>query len=240
MDPADGTSSADLSAVLFDLDGTLVETEHIWGEALAALARRLGGRLSPEARAATVGRSMPDALGILYADLGVEAPDEQAVEDGVWIEDLMAGLLAEDLQWQPGARDLLTAVRAGGLATALVTTTARRLAAPVLARMRDDAGTDLFDVTVCGDEVPALKPDPTPYLRATAELAVDPARCVVIEDSLVGVTAGLAAGAAVLGVPSLRPLPPAPGLVVYDSLVGVGIDDLAALLPAPSPAGPAR
>ena len=225
----------DLRAVLFDLDGTLVETEHIWGEALAALAGRLGGRLSPEARAATVGTSMPNALGILYADLGVEVTAEQTIEDGVWIEDLMAVLLAEDLQWQPGARDLVTAVRTEGLATALVTTTARRLAAPVLARMRDDVGGDLFDVTVCGDEVAALKPDPTPYLQATEALAVDPARCVVVEDSLVGVAAGLAAGAAVLGVPSLRPLPPAPGLVVRDSLVGVGVRDLADVLTTARP-----
>ncbi len=223
---------AALQAVLFDLDGTLVETEHLWGEALAGLARRLGGRLTTEARAATVGTSMPDALAILYADLGIEATGEQTVEDGAWIADRMAVLFAEDLQWQPGARELVTAVRAEGLASALVTTTARRLAAPVLARMRDDVGDDLFDVTVCGDEVTALKPDPAPYLQATAELDVDAARCVVIEDSPVGVTAGLAAGACVLGVPSLRPLPPAPGLHVRDSLVGVGVDDLAALLPA--------
>lgn len=220
-----------MQAVLFDLDGTLVETEHIWSEALVRLARRLGGAISPEARAATVGTSMPAALAILYADLGIEGSEQQLVDDGVWVEDLMEVLLAEDLQWQPGARELVTAVRAEGLPTALVTTTARRLAAPVLRRMSDDVGAQLFDVTVCGDEVPALKPDPAPYLQATRALGVDPAGCVVVEDSLVGVTAGLAAGAAVLGVPSLQPLPPAEGLVVRDSLLGVGVGDLAALLP---------
>lgn len=220
-----------LQAVLFDLDGTLVETEHIWSEALVRLARRLGGEVSPEARAATVGTSMPAALAILYADLGIEGSEQQLVDDGVWVEDLMEVLLAEDLQWQPGARELVTAVRAEGLPTALVTTTARRLAAPVLRRMSDDVGAQLFDVTVCGDEVPALKPDPAPYLQATGALGVDPAGCVVVEDSLVGVTAGLAAGAAVLGVPSLQPLPPAERLVVRDSLRGVGVGDLAALLP---------
>lgn len=223
-----------LAAVLFDLDGTLVETEHLWGEALAGLARRRGGRLSAEARAATVGTSLPESLGILYADLGLPVTEQRTVEDGVWIVDRMEALFAEDLQWQPGARELVTAVRAGGLATALVTTTARRLAAPVLARMRDDVGAELFDVIVCGDEVPALKPDPTPYLQATAALEVDPARCVVVEDSPVGVTAGLAAGAAVLGVPSLQPLPPAPGLVVRESLAGVGVAELGDVLSAGS------
>lgn len=221
-----------LHAVLFDLDGTLVETEHLWGEALVRLARRLGGEMSAEARAATVGTSMPDALAILYADLDIEGTEEQVVDDGRWVADLMEVLLAEDLQWQPGARELVVAVREEGVQTAVVTTTARRLAAPVLARMREDVGAELFDVTVCGDEAPALKPDPAPYLQAIGELDVDPARCVVVEDSLVGVTSGLAAGAAVIGVPSLQPLPPMEGLVVRDSLVGVGVAELEQALAA--------
>src|SRR5690348_10478632 len=179
---------------------------------------------------------MPDALAILYADLGIQGTDEQVVADGRWVADLMEVLLAEDLQWQPGARELVLDVRSEGLPMALVTTTARRLAAPVLDRMREDVGTELFDVTVCGDEVPALKPDPAPYLQAAGSLGVDPACCVVVEDSLVGVTSGLAAGAAVIGVPSLQPLPPAERLVVRDSLAGVGVADLAGLVVA-APAG---
>src|SRR3954452_17492389 len=155
-----------LQAVLFDMDGTLVETEETWGEALAALARRHGGEVSPVARAATVGTSMPVALGILYADLGVAVDEEQLVADAVWVEDLMVELLAADLDWQPGARELLTEVRAGGVATALVTTTPRRLADPLIARMAADLGATPFYVTVCGDEVPATKPDPAPYRQA--------------------------------------------------------------------------
>src|SRR3954453_15176519 len=117
-----------LHAVLFDMDGTLVETEETWGEALAALARRHGGEVSPAARAATVGTSMPVALGILYADLGVPAAadrgaaDERGVADTLWVEDLMVELLAADLDWQPGARELIVAVRTAGVPTALVTT----------------------------------------------------------------------------------------------------------------------
>ena len=221
-----------LRAVLFDMDGTLVETEETWGDALAALARRYGGEVSPIARRATVGTSMPVALGILYADLGVEAADEQLVADTVWVEELMHGLLDRELRWQPGARELLAEVRRAGVPTALVTTTVRRLAAPVLARMAADLGTEVFDVTVYGDEVPATKPDPAPYRQAMAALGVDPAGCVVIEDSHAGVTAGLAAGAAVLGVPSLQPLAPAPGLVLRDSLRGVSLATLADVLAA--------
>jgi len=218
-----------LSAVLFDMDGTLVESEELWGDALAELARRHGGSVSPQARAATVGTSMPVALGILYADLGLPADDERLVADTTWVEDRMVELLAGELQWQPGARELVEDVRAAGVPTALVTTTPRRLATAVLARMADDLGSD-FAVTVCGDEVPATKPDPAPYRQAMAALRVDPARCVVVEDSAAGVRAGLSAGAAVLGVPSLQPIAPAPGLALRETLAGVSVADLYGLL----------
>ncbi|MGY1810482.1 HAD family hydrolase [Blastococcus sp. SYSU D00669] len=220
-----------LRAVLFDMDGTLVESEELWGDALAALALRHGGEVSAPARARTVGTSMPVALGILYDDLGLPADEEQLLADTEWVEDLMVELLDRDLRWQPGARELLTEVRAAGIPTALVTTTPRRLATAVLGRMSDDLGTD-FAVTVCGDEVPAAKPDPAPYRQAMAALAVAPEECVVVEDSHAGASAGLAAGAAVLGVPSLQPLRPAPGLVLRSSLVGVGLDELADVLAA--------
>jgi HAD superfamily hydrolase (TIGR01509 family) len=216
-----------VTAVLFDMDGTLVETEELWGEAMSALARELGGRLSAGARERTVGTSMRVAMTVLHADLGVDRSDEQLQRDARWVEDETAALMtSRGIPWRPGARQLLTAVRAAGLATALVTTTPRRIAGIVLDRVAAELGSAPFDVTVCGDEVPARKPDPAPYRQAMDTLGVEPAGCVVVEDSLVGVTSGLAAGAAVLGVPSLQPLEPQPGLVLRDSLVGVGVADL--------------
>jgi beta-phosphoglucomutase-like phosphatase (HAD superfamily) len=100
----------------------------------------------------------------------------------------------------------------------------------VLDVIRTDLGEDPFDVTICGDEVPARKPDPAPYRQAMQALAVDPGECVVIEDSQAGITAGLAAGAAVLGVPVTQSVDPAPGLVLRDDLLGVGVAELADLL----------
>ena len=221
------------AALLFDMDGTLVETEQHWGEAMFALARRLGGEMSAEARERTVGTSMATALGILYADLGVTRSEADARADARWIEDTVADLLTGPLTWRPGARGLLTEARGAALPTALVTTTPRRLADVVLAKVdRDLDGLPAFDVTVCGDEVPARKPDPAPYRRAMAALGVDAAGCVVVEDSVAGATAGLAAGAMVLGVPSLQPLPPAPGLVLRDTLAGVRLADLIQVLAA--------
>jgi HAD superfamily hydrolase (TIGR01509 family) len=210
------------------MDGTLVETEHYWDQSLSGLAERLGGRISPAARAAMVGTNMRTSLDLLLADLGLARSAEQRAADGAWVIDATAELMSQGVSWRPGARELLADVRRVGLATALVTTTPRRLAALVLRHIGQlPEGGPAFDVTVCGDEVPATKPDPAPYRQAMAALAVEATECVVIEDSVTGVTAGLAAGAAVLGVPSLQPLHPAPGLTIRTTLTGVRAADLA-------------
>ena len=219
-----------LQAVLFDMDGTLVETEQYWGQALFSLADRLGGRLSPEARQATVGSSMRTSMQILYRDLGVTRTEAQLRADAGWVEDTTASMLADGITWRPGASDLLLAVREAGLATALVTTTSRALADIVLDSIRADLGSDPFDHTLCGDEVPARKPDPAPYLMAMDALGVQPEACVVIEDSLAGITAGLAAGAAVLGVPTMQVVEAAPALTRRAGLLGLGPADLADML----------
>jgi len=224
------TPAAHLRAVLFDMDGTLVETEQLWGEAMFELAAQLGGRMSDHARAATVGTSMRVAMETLHADLGIRRTEDELQADAAWVESRTAELMAGGVAWRPGAPELLRSVRAAGLVTALVTTTPRALADIVLRSIRDSLGEDPFDITICGDEVPARKPDPAPYLQAMDALNVEPGECVVIEDSRAGITAGLAAGAAVLGVPVVQAVAPEPGLTLRGDLVGVGVAELADLL----------
>jgi beta-phosphoglucomutase-like phosphatase (HAD superfamily) len=95
----------------------------------------------------------------------------------------------------------------------------------------DSIGRDFFDVTICGDEVGGQnKPHPRPYLLAAELLGVDPTNCVVVEDSVTGVTSAQAAGCTVLVVPAEAPVPPGERLILRESLVGVDVELLASLL----------
>lgn len=217
------------AAVLFDMDGTLVDSEGLWSIAITELAARYGGRVSLAARRAMVGASVASSMEILHADLDQLWRDP--AESARWLHRRVGELFVEDLPWRPGALALLGAVRAARIPTALVTSTARELVEVAL----DTLGRDSFDVVVCGDEVPATKPDPAPYLTAARLLDVPVRRCVAIEDSPAGVASALAAGAAVLAVPHEVPIDAAAGVHLRESLTGVDLALLAGLLVAVGP-----
>ncbi|MFC7530778.1 HAD family hydrolase [Actinoplanes sp. GCM10030250] len=204
-----------MDAVLFDMDGTLVDSERVWGMALGELAVRAGGTLSETARLAMVGTSMAVSMRVFRDDLG--QPDRPEEPDVAWLIDRVCELFTEGLVWRPGAAELLAAVRAAGIPTALVTSTGRRLVEVALKTL----GAENFDVVVCGDEVTRPKPDPEPYLLAASLLGVPVGRCVAIEDSASGMASAVAAGAVVLAVPAELELPPTDGVHLRSSLVGV-------------------
>ncbi len=209
-------------AVLWDMDGTLVDSEKVWTVSLHDTARRLGGRLSAAARAAVIGSAVPNTMEVLFADLGLAPDAERVAEAGRYLLERTGELFAAGLTWRPGARGALAAVRAAGWPTALVTNTGRDLTERAL----DTIGRDWFAATVCGDEVERGKPEPDPYLRAAQLLGVDPAECLAVEDSPTGATSAQRAGAAVLVVPCDIAVPSAPGRVERASLVGVTADGL--------------
>ncbi|MFC0097380.1 HAD family hydrolase [Micromonospora marina] len=210
--------------MLFDMDGTLVDSEKLWDVALQELAAVYGGVLSEDARRAIVGTGMADAMRIVHDDLG--QPERDVQESADWISARILDLFRTGLRWRPGALALLRAVRVAGIPTALVTSSGRPLVEVAL----DTLGRDSFDVVVCGDEVGAAKPHPEPYLTAARLLGVPVQRCVAIEDSPTGVASALAAGAAVLAVPAEVPLAPADGVHQVESLLGADLELLAALL----------
>jgi len=222
------------AAVLFDMDGTLVDSEKVWEIALHGLAARAGGTLSPRARAAMVGGSMASSMQIFREDLG--QPDRPEEPDVAWLTSRVFQLFREGLVWRPGAAELLRAVKLAGLPTALVTSTGRTLVEAAL----DTLGRENFDVVVCGDEVTMPKPDPEPYRTAAALLGVPIEQCVAIEDSPTGVASALASGAVVLAVPAELELPPTDGVHLRRSLVGVDPAYLTQLLVSRQLLRPAR
>jgi HAD superfamily hydrolase (TIGR01509 family) len=200
-----------LAAVLFDMDGLLVDTEPLWLETETEVMARLGAPWTPQDQQALLGGSMQRTVSYLLGKATRPVPPETVAR---WMLDGMLDLARDGrVVVRPGARELVAEVAAAGLPYALVTSSQRRFADAVLAVTRMT-----FPVTVCGEDVTATKPDPEPYLLAAKLLDADPARCVALEDSPNGVAAAAAAGCRVLAVPSLLPIQPAPGRVVVGSL----------------------
>ncbi|MFI6235216.1 HAD family hydrolase [Micromonospora sp. NPDC050784] len=210
--------------MLFDMDGTLVDSEKLWDVALQELAKEYGGKLSDDARQSIIGTAMAESMRILHDDLG--QPERDPEISAAWINARILELFRTGLRWRPGAFDLLRAVRTAGIPTALVTSSPRALVEIAL----DTLGRDNFDTVVAGDEVVAAKPHPEPYLTAARLLGVPIERCVAIEDSPTGVASALASGAAVLAVPAEVALPSTVGVHQVESLTGVDLELLAALL----------
>jgi HAD superfamily hydrolase (TIGR01509 family) len=206
-----------LAAVLFDLDGTLINSEPLWEVALRELARRYGGELSSAARQRMVGTSTDDSMAILHADLN--QPWRDVAESGAWLDARVERMFAAGVPWRAGARELLAEVRAAGVPTALVTATKRSLVEALF----DSLGRPEFDAVVCGDDIALTKPDPLPYLTAAAALGVDPRRCVAIEDSPTGAASAAAAGCVVVAVPAEALFSTVDGYHVVKSLVGTDL-----------------
>ncbi|MGE2688801.1 HAD family hydrolase [Mycolicibacterium pulveris] len=211
-----------MQAVLFDMDGTLVDSEKLWDVSLSALYGELGGTLSPQVRASLVGSSAEDTIRTVYTDLGLEPDPAAMAESDRWLHAYTAELFEDGLPWCDGAPELLEALAAEAIPMALVTNTQRMLTERAL----NSIGRHYFSATVCGDEVARGKPAPDAYQRAAALLGVAPAQCLAIEDSVTGTAAAESAGCPVLVVPNDVEVPGGPRRRHADSLAGL---DAAAL-----------
>ncbi|MDA2804887.1 HAD family hydrolase [Nocardiopsis suaedae] len=210
-------------AVLFDMDGTLIDSEGLWGEAEAEVVAELGGVWTEEDHRRNVGGAA-EKVGRYVADLpGVRAEPREVIAR---MQAAFGRRLAEGADPRPGAKELVAAVAASPVRSALVTSTERHLISSAIGAI----GLESFDLSVGGDEVEANKPHPEPYLKAARLLGADPARCVAVEDSAVGVASALAAGCATVAVPMMVPIEPAEGLTVVDTLEGVDLEWLADLV----------
>lgn len=214
-------------AVLWDMDGTIVDTEPYWIEAEFDVVESHGGTWSHEHGKALVGSDLLDSGRYIREHGGINLDPHAIVE---MLLDRVVASVRRDVPWRPGARELLASVRADGLATALVTMSWRRFAVEVVNALP----TGSFDVVVVGDDVAKGKPHPDPYLLAAERLGVDPSMCLAVEDSPTGVVSALAAGCTVLAVPHIVPIPPPPDpaapIVFRESLEGLSVGDLVSIM----------
>ena len=205
------------AAVLFDMDGLLVDSEPLWTVAEEELAARLGGTWSTELKAAIVGTRLDVSVPAILEWYGVE-PTPQAVDDAAgFLLSRMAELFEQDLPVAPGALALLDALAEAAVPLALVSSSFRVLVDAALRQL--DAGR--FAVTLAGDEVVHGKPHPEPYLTACERLGVVPTACVVLEDAPSGVAAAEAAGCVAVVVPSVAVIAEGPRRPVLRSLTEV-------------------
>jgi HAD superfamily hydrolase (TIGR01509 family) len=216
------------AAVLWDMDGTLVDTEPYWIEAEHALVAEHGGTWTQEDAHALVGNPLLVSAEYLRTRGGVDLSPEEIVDR------LLAHVVSrvgDHVQWQPGARDLLDELVSAGVPTALVTMSWTPLADAVVAQL--PPGT--FTTVVTGDQVTHGKPHPEPYLTAARRLGVDPTACVAVEDSVTGLRSAEAAGVPTVAVPHLVPIPPAPGRLLVRSLADLDLAGLAAVVAGRAP-----
>ena len=204
------------AAVLWDMDGTLIDTEPFWIGAETELVEAHGGVWTHEDGLSLVGNPMLVSAGKLQ-ERGVDLSLEDIVD---FLNRRVAEGVAAGIPWQPGAEQVLADLHDAGVPMALVTSSFRMLAEPFA------AAAGRFDVVVSGDEVARAKPDPEPYLTAARLLGVDVADCVAVEDSRAGIASALASGARAVAIEVMQPVAAQPGLTRIASLTDLTLPTL--------------
>ena len=207
-------------AVLWDMDGTLVDTEPYWIDAERTLVERAGGEWTHADTEITVGAQLTFTAQHLRSKAPVPGTDDEIVQ--AMLELVIASVQALGVPWRPGALELLASLAANGIPCALVTMSYHSLASVVAAELPGDYLREL----VTGDQVANGKPHPEPYLVAAARLGVAPECCVALEDSRTGVASAEAAGVPTIAIPLIAHIPAAPQRSRVRSLTEVDLDVL--------------
>jgi len=208
-----------MSAILFDMDGTLIDSEPLWLKAEIEVMAEVGCHWDEQDQINCLGG--PAERTERY----MQERSQNIKPYGYFINrlhEVMRARITNELDLIPNALSLLKECKDAGIKTALVTASSRDLMTIVLKRF--PLGT--FDVVVSGDDVEKSKPDPAPYLLAAKQLSVDISKCLVLEDSLTGVQSGLSSGAKIIGIPHLVQMSEHPNLRVISSLDEITLSDI--------------
>lgn len=194
------------AAILFDHDGTLVDTEPVWAAAKVALTAEFGGTWTEQDTLDCLGLSMQFTLDRLR-ERGVNLPDEEI--NNRLVAKVHKTLARQPVEFLPGIEHFLSEVRDAQIPAAVVTNATTSVAR----RTANAAPEGTFSVIIGNDETTHPKPNPQPYLLAAERLGVDPTQCVAIEDSPSGVRSATAAGMRVIVVPGELEVPAELGTV---------------------------
>ena len=213
------TLPTSIKAVLWDMDGLLVDTEPLWTIAETEMCAALGATFTREAKAEMVGHRIDAAIPILLKHLvaqGVSGASEELLTKQLL--ERMVGLFDSDLVFLPGALYLLSRLAEAGIPSVLVSSSYRVLVDAIIART--PAGS--FVASLGGDEVANAKPHPEPFVTAARLAGVAPGECLALEDSVAGMRSALAAGCAAIMIPSVPGVEPEAGWTALSSLTEVG------------------
>jgi HAD superfamily hydrolase (TIGR01509 family) len=207
-----------IAAVIFDLDGVLVDSEAVWDDVRKSFTEENGGRWHENAQRDMMGMSSVEWSTYVRDRLGVKMEPERISQA---VAERVAEVYNERLPLLPGAVESVRAL-AAEWPLGLASSSNRHVIDLVLelAGIEDD-----FEATVSSEEIGAGKPAPDVYLEAAKRLRADPAGCAAIEDSTNGIRSAHAAGMAVIAVPN-RDFPPAPEALELADLVLDSLEDL--------------
>jgi len=211
------------AAVLWDMDGTLVDTEPYWIDAEHEVVAEAGGVWNDEFAHQLVGNALEVSAQLIIDQSGIPLSVPEIVDA---LLTRVISRVEQRVPWRPGARELLLELGRLGVPSLLVTMSWRSLADVVVRSLPEGA----FDHLVTGDAVSHGKPHPEPYLEAVRLAGAEPADCIAIEDSPAGVRSATAAGVPTIAIPHVVPVPPIDGAVHLDTLAGVGAGDLTAIV----------